>query len=189
MSKKVFILGGGQYIRMFIERGWVVTSDFFKADLIQFTGGADVTPEIYGEVNTASGNDLSRDLLEAGYFGLAQRMNKPMAGICRGGQFLNVMCGGSMKQHVEGHATGMNHLVEDTGTHKTITVTSTHHQMMVPSSDAVLVAFASIVGKEDAEVLYYYKQRALCFQPHPEFTNVKGCTDYYFELLHDYLRM
>src|SRR3546814_3238996 len=43
-------------------------------------------------------------LFRSGYFAIARRMHKPMAGICRGGQFLNVMCGGSMIQHVEGHA-------------------------------------------------------------------------------------
>lgn len=174
---RVLIVGGGyDYLRMFTGRGWELTDSLINADLVQFTGGADVTPEIYGEKNTRSHNSLDRDLREAGYFALALRMGIPMAGICRGGQFLNVMCGGKMIQHVEGH--GIH------GTHTTAAgknVTSTHHQAMLPGD------FCSIIDwcpkDKINEVLYYLELDVLCFQPHPEFQGYDECQDYYFELL------
>lgn len=195
---KVFIVGGGpQYARMFIERGWEVLNEqahqVLEADLIQFTGGEDVTPEIYGEKNTSSYNSLPRDLHEAGFFAIAKRMGKPMAGICRGGQFLNVMCGGSMIQHVEGHAIHGTHEIYDQYTESVIQVTSTHHQMMIPAQECELIAFANIVNKHfnndanDAEVVNYPDQKCLCFQPHPEHNGYKECRDYYFELLNNCL--
>src|SRR3546814_10813812 len=120
---KVFIVGGGaQYKAMFAKRGWEIVSDVWQADLVQFTGGADVTPALYGEKNTNSGNSPARDIEEAGYFAIARRMHKPMAGSCRGGQFLNVMCGGSMLQHVEGHAIHGTPKLDKSD----IQVTSTH---------------------------------------------------------------
>jgi hypothetical protein len=195
---KVFIINGNyQYQSMFVKAGWDITDDFFKADLIQFTGGEDVTPEIYGEINTNSHNNFNRDLIEAGYFALAIRCNKPMAGICRGGQFLNVMCGGKMIQHVEGHAIHGTHEIV-TNDAELIQVTSTHHQMMVPEKySAELVAWGNIVHKADdkfhpdyeeydSEVLYF-NENCLCFQPHPEFPGYEDCTAFYFKLLDEYL--
>lgn len=202
---KVFIVSGGEsYANMFRKRGWEVLTnrinDFFSADLIQFTGGEDVTPEIYGEENTNSHNSVERDFREACYFAMAKRLDKPMAGICRGGQFLNVMCGGSMIQHVEGHAIHDTHEIISTDG-RTFQVTSTHHQMMVPKEyDAEVIAWANIVNNTkdkfnpdfeeyDSEVIYYSDDYVLCFQPHPEFNGYEGCTNYYFELLDRYLEL
>ena len=48
--RKVYIVGGGgDYKSMFEGEGWEVVDCFSKADLIQFTGGADVSPALYGE--------------------------------------------------------------------------------------------------------------------------------------------
>ena len=38
----------------------------------------------------------------------------------------------------------------------------------------------------DYEVLYYHRSRSLCFQPHPEYGDVPGCTDYFFNLITKY---
>src|SRR5574337_1223462 len=168
---KVFIINGNyQYQSMFVKAGWDITDDFFKANLIQFTGGEDVTPEIYGKTNTNSYNNFNRDLIEAGYFALAIRCNKPMAGICRGGQFLNVMCGGKMIQDISGHAIRGTHTInifsDGMNIIDMIEVTSTHHQEIVPSVEARLI------GEADdgvAEVIFYENNNCLCFQPHPEF--------------------
>lgn len=186
---KVFIIdGNNQYHDMFTKRGFEVTPQFLDADLVVFTGGEDVTPLIYGEENTRSYCNFTRDLKDAGFYAIARRMGKPMVGICRGGQFLNVMCDGSMIQHVEGHAIHGTHSVRDHSTNKEYQVTSTHHQMMLcDPALADIVATASIVGEFDQEVLYYRDGNCLCFQPHPEFPNYPECTDYFFSLLSDYL--
>lgn len=192
MNKKVFVVGGSHGLEdWFHKNGFDTTCHPFEADLFQFMGGADVTPAIYGEENTHSYNDFARDLHEAGYFALAHRINKPMVGICRGGQFLNVMCGGHMLQHVEGHTR--NHkitaAVDDKvfGALMELDATSTHHQMMQPTMYGQLLAWATIVHdgeKEvDPEVVYYAEEQCLCFQPHPEYGTFDGLEKYYFGLI------
>lgn len=200
---KVYIVGGngGGYGEMFRAAGWDFARGPLSADLIQFTGGEDVTPQLFGEdKHPYTGCNFERDLYEAGYFAVAQRTGIPMAGICRGGQFLNVMSGGRMYQHVDKHATGKGHELQDLATGRTIHVSSTHHQMMIPAQAGIVVASANLGGiKEwvsedrivqikadpvDVEVVYYADTKALCFQPHPEFFNPGDeCFDYYFELL------
>lgn len=200
---KVYIVGGGGqgYSRMFIAAGWALARTIKEADLVQFTGGEDVSPCLYGEErHPYTGDSIERDLYEAGYFAFARRMGIPMAGICRGGQFLNVMSGGKMWQHVEEHANGQRHDLTDLLTGKVISVSSTHHQMMVPGPDGNLLASANLGGlKErmvgsvrtvrydcpvDTEVVYYQDAKALCFQPHPEFFGPgDACFEYYFDLI------
>lgn len=199
----VYIVGGphGGYGAMFQQAGWNLAKGPVFAGLIQFTGGEDVTPSLYGEQkHQYTGNSFERDLYEAGYFAVARRMSIPMAGICRGGQFLNVMSGGKMYQHVSAHATGRNHTLTDLTTGREVSVSSTHHQMMRVGADGVRLAEANLGGfKEwvdangevqraevgpDTEVVYYGSTKALCFQPHPEFFEPgHECFDYYFELI------
>lgn len=202
MCKKVFIAcSSTDYVRMFEERGWTVVSSPDSADLIQFTGGSDVSPSLYGEkMHPYATVNLTRDkadkFIYANYEG-----KKPMAGICRGGQFLNVMNGGKMFQHIDGHL-GNHTIVTEDGDF--LEVTSTHHQMMRPSLKGVVKATCShsvlretmrgdlrsiSVGKHrDIEVVIYPETKSLCFQPHPEFISApKECTDYYFKLLEEIL--
>ena len=203
MQPKVYIVGGNHsgYGQMFLNAGWGLSDNFLQADLIQFTGGEDVTPALYSEgQHPYTGNSVKRDLFEAGYFAIAQRMGIPMAGICRGGQFLNTMSGGSMHQHVSNHATGRNHSITDLATGREIEVSSTHHQMMRIGASGELLSEAHLNGyKEyvdddgvvqragvgiDVEVVYYDSTKALCFQPHPEFFDAgHECFEYYFELI------
>lgn len=174
-----------QYDKMFTERGWELVDSVGEADLVQFTGGADVSPKLYGEENVRSYTDPDRDMLDLSYFREALALKTPMAGICRGGQFLNVMSGGKMVQDVVGHANGKLHLAHnlvynadfDGGVH----VTSTHHQMMVPGMQGIVLLTSEIVGDADTEAVWYQHTKALCFQPHPEFDEAKGkCRDLYF---------
>lgn len=210
MSKpKVFIVQGNivsQYDTMFEERGWEVVKAVAECDLVQFTGGVDVSPYLYNHAKHPTTNFRpNRDVNDSQYFDMAKRLGKPMAGICRGGQFLNVMNGGTLIQHTDGHAVGSNHLLLDQNTGATIEVSSTHHQMMVPADDAVVLATANessmklvceryggeedVQGKmpDDIEVLYYDEYNCLCFQPHPEFNGVPHCREYYFSCLRNYL--
>ena len=108
-----------------------------------------------------------------------------MAGICRGGQFLNVMNGGSMHQHIEGH-TQSHYITLYSG--REIPVSSTHHQMMIPGCDGIVKAWADICTQQDAEVIIYPTSNCLCFQPHPEFFSTEHpCQEYYFNVLSEVL--
>jgi len=210
MSKpKVFIVQPyttSLYNKMFHKMGWEVACSVAESDLVQFTGGVDVNPDLYKhDKHPTTHFQTSRDVYDAQYFELAKRLGKPMAGICRGGQFLNVVNGGTLIQHTDGHALGHNHLLLDINTGATVEVSSTHHQMMMPSEHAVVVATANessmklIMKKgcaeedvqhkmsDDIEVLYYDEYNCLCFQPHPEFNDVPHCREYYFACLRNYL--
>jgi carbamoylphosphate synthase small subunit len=200
----------GQVESMFRKKGWVTTHDpKILADAVVFTGGADVTPFLYGEhALRCTNNDPARDMREIKVFKRLDR-DVPKIGICRGGQFLNVMCGGTMWQDVDGHACGPHDLI-DLMTGHVVRVTSTHHQMMVPGDAAVEVAGAcqstykqSEAGKysyvkvaqptkkdcRDTEVLYYPEDKTLCFQPHPEYEGHPDCTAYFWNLVNDLLFM
>lgn len=170
----LIVNGSGQYSRLFEGLGYdEVPTLLDLPDLIVFTGGADVDPALYGEhPHPRTYSEPERDKREKAIFLRSQDRGIPALGICRGGQFLNVLSGGSMNQHVDGHATGNNHLITDHASGEEIMVSSTHHQMMVPSDKAIILATANIVKwplHVDVEVVYYPHTNALCFQPHPEF--------------------
>ena len=173
----LIVNGNGQYERLFEGLGYdPVKSLLDLPDLICFTGGADVTPAMYGaRPHPRTFSDPDRDEKERAIWLRSRDRGIPAVGICRGGQFLNVMSGGTMHQHIDGHATGNNHLITDLATGEEVMVSSTHHQMMVPSEEAIILATAKIVkwplgmDQDDIEVVYYPHSDALCFQPHPEF--------------------
>lgn len=67
-------------------------------------GGADVDPCHYGQPNTASlGIDPDRDRDELDLIRRFLAMEKPILGICRGFQILNIALGGTLIQDIPGH--------------------------------------------------------------------------------------
>jgi len=206
MLKVLLVGGNGQYVSLIREvLNGAITNNIKDADLIMFTGGADVSPELYHDAtHRATGNDPHRDMQETRIFNQALELKIPMVGICRGGQFGNVMSGGRMYQHVSKHALGHGHELTDLETGETIYVSSTHHQMMMPSPKARIVATSALggerewydgqvfkkdVSKEDIEVVYYEHTKCLCFQPHPEFNapEYKRMRNYFGELVEKFL--
>ena len=200
---RVFVVGGGfQYAQMFFNAGFKGARSVEDADIVCFTGGEDVDPSFYQEkALTGTHFNTRRDEVEAGLFGEALALKKPMVGICRGGQFLNVMNGGKLWQDVNNHA-GRKHSVLDVRTGEVIEgMTSTHHQQMRAATGAEIVAVAelstqkladgdSVDRKEpesdDMEVLWYADSLSLCFQPHPEF-EPGPCRNYFLDLVDSYI--
>lgn len=189
-KRKVFIVNGSRdYEVLFTNLGFVTTNVIDEADLICFTGGSDVSPEYYGEANIASHTNKARDQFEEVIYKKALQLGKHMVGICRGGQFLNVMNGGKMWQDVDNHTR--NHLALDILSGRSYFVTSTHHQMMRPTEEARILMTAQesrkkIADKQewnysngdyntDIECVYYPNTKSLCFQPHPEFILNQDC--------------
>ena len=65
------------------------------------TGGEDVEPGLYGQENRACfGLDPERDRREFRLIEAYLQAGKPILGICRGHQVLNVFFGGSLNQHL-----------------------------------------------------------------------------------------
>jgi len=65
-------------------------------------GGGDVAPERFGLVAEGSAVDERRDAFETSLVLLAKARGKPVLGVCRGAQVLNVALGGTLRQ-VDGH--------------------------------------------------------------------------------------
>ncbi len=65
-----------------------------------FTGGQDVSPEVYGAAPLPCCSEVcpARDGMEAKLLERALARNKPVLGICRGLQFLNAALGGTLCQ-------------------------------------------------------------------------------------------
>lgn len=207
---KAYVVGGGfDYIRLLFRLGCDGAKGLCDADFVVFTGGEDVNPELYGEPCMAKTNfSRDRDEKEKAIYEATLEKGLPMVGICRGGQFLNVMNGGSMWQHVTNHCG--NHVARietppynEGNKRRTIMVTSTHHQMMKPTDEAIVLATASValeknspaftqLGKKedvpDIEVVYYDDTNCLCFQPHPEMRNAPAdCVDFFEECLENWI--
>lgn len=200
--RKVLILGPNMsYISMMEEAGWEVVVGYSEANLLLFTGGADVDPILYDEEpHPTTFSNFRRDQDDKHYYLKAQKDGIPCAGICRGGQLLNVLNGGKMFQHVHNHAIYGTHNVYDLIGRESIPVTSTHHQMMRPASNGKVLAVAdnlspskehmtgydiTIVTDEpqETEAVLYEDTKSLCFQPHPEFDGYKPCRDLFFSYL------
>lgn len=78
---------------------------FAAMDGLLLTGGADIDPSRYGRPNDGShGMEPDRDELEAAAWAAAAARGVPVLGICRGFQAMNVFAGGTLQQHVDGHA-------------------------------------------------------------------------------------
>jgi putative glutamine amidotransferase len=74
-------------------------------DGLLLSGGGDLDPARYGQPNRGSLDiDPDRDELEALGWHEATTRDLPVLGICRGLQAINVFSGGSLLQHVDGHA-------------------------------------------------------------------------------------
>lgn len=135
----------GLYSRFWGRLGEIVPEDFFRAhpeevSLCAFTGGSDISPEIYGHRNLASHNDPRRDAHEQGVFRFAQQHQIPMTGICRGSQFLCGMTGGTMIQDLPSHGGSRHIMISHDG--EEILVTSSHHQMSIPNQRSVVCGWA-----------------------------------------------
>ncbi|NME82693.1 gamma-glutamyl-gamma-aminobutyrate hydrolase family protein [Clostridium sp. SM-530-WT-3G] len=75
----------------------------YHVDGIVFTGGSNINSSWYGEDSVEEQNeeDNIRDKFEKDLFITAKRNKKPMLGICRGCQLINVMQNGSLIQKID----------------------------------------------------------------------------------------
>lgn len=204
--KRVFIVGASfQIAKMFEDEGYCETDFLRDADFVQFTGGEDVSPYLYHEEpHPHTFSNPIRDGKEIEVYNMAQSLGIPCLGICRGAQFLNVMNGGRLFQHVNNHALAGTHACYSELLGRVVNVTSTHHQMMDPAPHGQVdgwawklasfkerVAGNSIVrsrggDEKDVEVVYYDNTSSLCFQPHPEYTGADDSLFYYMSLINHY---
>ncbi len=75
---------------------------YTKLDGLMFAGGTDINPKLYGEKPRRGNMKISdmRDDVELLLLSLALKDQKPVLGICRGMQVINVACGGTLYQDI-----------------------------------------------------------------------------------------
>ena len=157
-------------------------SALLACDGLLMPGGVDIAPARYGqETQEKCGKiDLARDAMEWWILETFLPTGKPVLGICRGIQTLNVFLGGTLHQHIDGHSDFKS---RSTGFHKvqvtpvsrlreivntdTLTVNSLHHQVVDSLGRDLEVCAVSEDGFVEA-VVHTAHPFCLGVQWHPE---------------------
>jgi putative glutamine amidotransferase len=152
------------------------------------TGGRDLDPALYGEEPQPQTQEPNRERDELDFSLLEQALSSdlPVLAICRGHQVLNVLCGGSLQQHIPAgnHAAESEppngsrwHEVTLEGQSKiasiygrtTLQVNSRHHQSVTPDRLASGLVCAGLSLDGCVEALESRQHRwVIGVQWHPE---------------------
>lgn len=92
-----------------IHRGNIRLSDYARnLDGLVLQGGADIAPKTYGEeaLRQEWAGDRVRDVYEMELLHEFVEMNKPVLGLCRGAQLINVAFGGTLYQDIRQQVAG-----------------------------------------------------------------------------------
>ncbi len=150
-----------------------------------FSGGVDVNPVLYGEEKKFDSVEIDdeRDAFEKGLFDAVYPTGKPILGICRGMQSINVFLGGTLHQHIDGHSQEGNgenrsHTVavkENTLFYRLcgkteVAVNSFHHQVVKELAPALTVNAVNPDGYIEAAHAEAHPF-LFCVQFHPEIYN------------------
>ena len=106
-----------------------------RVDGLVIAGGPDVEPARYGaERDPRTGPPApARDAWELALIDAALSLGTPLLGICRGMQLLNVVLGGTLVQHLDGHTGGTGVF----GSHPVKPVPGSRYAAAVPEESAV----------------------------------------------------
>ena len=107
--KKIFIGWSAQPFPRYIDVLTALGAPIEREDpdgcaALLLPGGADIHPRFYGQaVNGARDIDEARDTYEFAVFRRFFDTGKPIFGVCRGMQLINIALGGTLLQHIGGH--------------------------------------------------------------------------------------
>ena len=138
----------------------------FEFDGLLLGGGVDVDPALYGEERGPQTEvpNTARDVMEQQLLAQALQRDIPVLAICRGLQLLNVVHGGSLVQHQEGHEirppekwlpahsvkVAAPSLLSNILQSETIRVNSRHHQTVARVADGLRVVGRAFDGTVEA---------------------------------------
>jgi len=160
-------------------------ADYARAlDGLVLQGGADISPLAYGEqpLKPEWAGDPARDRFEISLVKAFRAAGKPVLGICRGLQIINVALGGSLHQDIPAHrsdeydehahevklepGSGLARLYGESGPRRVVSI---HHQAIKRLADGLRIEARA----QDDDVIEAIRARGesyLCaVQWHPEF--------------------
>ena len=133
---------------------------FAAMDGLLLSGGNDLHPSRYGQPVAGSVEiEEDRDELEAAAWAAAESRGLPVLGICRGFQVMNAFAGGSLVQHVDGHA----------GPGWSTGPALTHPMRLVPGSRLARILSPTNLGGGVVTVNSYHHQGVLASGLAPAF--------------------
>lgn len=181
-----------------VSRAAVSLADYVRAlDAMVFQGGADMSPTSYGEeaLRPEWAGDPIRDSYESELFWECVIQGKPVLGICRGLQLINVALGGSLYQDIATQVPGATRHVDrdayDLHAHEIeiipgsglsrlygmatrATVNSIHHQAINALGRGLVVEARSPDDGVIEAIRWSGASYALGMQWHPEFHHAAG---------------
>ena len=182
------------------------------ADLVIFTGGScDIHPVLYGvdpqnthdEVFFEDQECIDTMLEYIETWKQCLYAGIPMVGVCLGAQFLAVMNGSKLYQHVDSHYSDHSIFCHMTG--ETIKgCSSVHHQMVIRDDNMKLLAeardlsgerwhdrrdvvFKDFASCDDVEAFWYEQTLSLGFQGHPEYQGYPEYTEWCLEKISHFI--
>lgn len=186
VKRKVYVVGGDNSYANWCQSE--IVNNIEDSTIVMFSGGADVTPSLYGKkAHPTTSNNWRRDQEEIVEFNKARELGKAIWGSCRGSQFGAVMAG---SQLIQNSTQPYRHRVK-TNTDKILWLNSTHHQQQypynMPPEKFHLLAWAvdedggqlspyllgendndDMSGNKEVEMAFYPEIRMICCQSHPE---------------------
>ena len=163
-----------RYLKYFKDYELVIISPYnidYACDAYAILGGSDANPTLYNEENIASKEiDDLIDKLDMKVIEHAVKMKKPLFGICRGLQMINIYFGGSLKQHIDNHVE-TRHKIFKVCPNSYFTymdeVNSLHHQSIKELGKDLEVVYESEEG--EVEFITHKNLPIIATQYHPEY--------------------
>lgn len=109
-----------------------------RADALLLVGGVDIAPHRFGQSPHPDLGvvDPERDAFELALYRAAREADKPVFGVCRGIQVINVAEGGTLHQHLPAIGRGLQHVQVEKGGRP-------HHKIALAEGSALAAGFGA----------------------------------------------
>ena len=188
---KVYVYGNEKELKNYLQAlNQCKAESYFGYDLneekhcdaLLLAGGGDVHPQFYGQQNTESRNiDEQRDRAELALIQTFLNSERPILGICRGMQVLNVAFGGDLIQNIKNTQKHAYHAEAGDKVHnieclphsflhtlygEKCSVNSAHHQACGKAGENLI--YSAFADDGIPEALAWQQKRIFAVQFHPE---------------------